>query len=217
MLPVELEAVSAWQTSVAQAWFVVGAGTVALCSALIARHYLARRTAGVAFAALVGAVGIAAIAALWPAQLMTEYRPSWDDPAAEAPGTGWRGADAIQVTVPADSLRVLGGRNRVDQLVGDLHITGLDEDLVVHTAGGRGTLRFSGGSDVVEQRRSYAIGFGAGPVSLADDASRGHFERVLGGRLRERFPASFGGLRLGEARTGVSRAPRPAPRPTTQP
>ncbi len=56
VLPVEVRAsVSGWEAGVVFAWLVVAAGVVALCSALIARHYLARRTAGVAFAALVGA------------------------------------------------------------------------------------------------------------------------------------------------------------------
>jgi hypothetical protein len=209
-LPVEVRAsVSLWQAGVVFAWLVVAAGVLALCSTLIARHYLARRTAGVAFAALVGAVGIAAITALWPIQLMIGYRPSWDG--AEAAGTGWRGADAVRVTVPGEGLRVLRDPNR-DRLVGDLRIEGLGDDVIVHAAGGQGTVRISEGAEVLEQRRSYAIGFGAGPVSVADHASRGHFERVTGVRLVVPFPAESIGLRLVEAKPGVfaSRQGRPA-------
>lgn len=211
-LPVEVRAsVSGWQASVVFAWLVVAAGVVALCSALIARHYLARRTAGVAFAALVGALGIAAIAALWPAQLMTRYQPSWDDPGAEAAGTGWRGADVVRATVPGESLRVLENQYR-DRLVGDVLVEGLDDDVIVHTAGGRGTVQFSGGAEVLEQRRSSAFGIGAGPVSLADDTSRRHFERVTGVRVVDPFPAEWKGLRLVEAKPGVfaSHQGRPA-------
>ncbi len=200
-LPVELGApVSDWQAGVVFAWLVVSAGVVALCSALIARHYLARRTAGVAFAALIGALGIVAIAALWPIQIMIKYRPSWDG--AEAAGTAWRGADAIQVSVPAESLRVLRDRNG-DRLLGTLRIDGLGDDMMVHAAGGPGAVQFSGGSEVLEQRQTYAFGYGTGPVSLADDASRGHFERVTGVRLVNRFGAGWNGLRLVEARPGV--------------
>jgi hypothetical protein len=202
-MPVEVRAsVSGWQAGVVFAWLVVAAGMIALCSTLIARHYLARRTAGVAFAALVGAIGIAAITALWPIQLMIRHRPSWDDPGAEAASTGWRGAGEIAVSVQAESLRLVGERG-LDRLVGDLHIEGLADDLVVHSAGGRGTVQFSDGAEVLEQRLSYAFGVGAGPVRLADGASRGHFERVTGVRLVDRFPAEWNGLRLVEAKPGV--------------
>jgi hypothetical protein len=165
----------------------------------------------VAFAAVVGALGIVAIAALWPIQLTIKYRPSWDDPAVEAARTAWPGADAIHVTVPAESLRVVRDRNG-DRLLGTLHIDGLGDDMMVHTAGGRGAVRFPGGSEVLEQRRTYASGNGAGPVSLAADASRRHFERVTGVHLADPFPAGWTGLRLVEARPGVlaGRQGRPA-------
>jgi hypothetical protein len=158
----------------------------------------------VAFAALVGALGIVAIAALWPIQLMIKYRPSWD----EAAGAAWPAADAVDVTIPAESLRVLRDRTR---LVGDLRVEGLVDDVVVHAAGGRGTVRFSEGSEVLEQRQTYAFGIGAGPVSLADDASRGHFERVTGVRLLNPFPAEWNGLWLVEGKPGVLAARQGAP------
>ncbi len=77
-LTVEFGAAMAWQSRVVHAWQVVGTGVVVLCAVLTARQYLTRRTGSVAFAALVAALGIVAIAALWPIQLMVN-RPSWDE------------------------------------------------------------------------------------------------------------------------------------------
>jgi hypothetical protein len=195
MLPIALSAVSAWESRVVQAWLVVGTGVVVLCAALIARQYLTRRTAGVAFAALVAALGIVAIAALWPIQLTVRYRPSWDDPAVEPASPEWHGAGEISVSVQEGSVRLINPGS-LDRLVGDLRVDGLADDVIVSTAGGRGTLRFLDDGEVVEQRRTYASGFFVGLASLEDATSRRHFERVLGVRLVDPVPAWWNGLHL---------------------
>jgi hypothetical protein len=200
--PGDLGAASAWQANIVQAWLVVGMGVVVLCAVLTARHYLTRRTVAVAFAALVGADGIVAVAALWPIQLMVKYRPAWDESGLTPTSPEWRGAGGVSVSVQQESLRLfrLGG---LDRLVGDLGIDGLDDDVIVRTAGGRGTVRFLVGGQVAEQRRTWAFGFGVGLASLEDAASRRHFERMLGARLVDPFSVSQYGLRLVEAKPGV--------------
>jgi hypothetical protein len=203
MLPVAVGSVSAWQPIVVQAWLVVGSGVVVLCSVLIARQYLTRRTGSIAVAALVAALGITAIAALWPVQLMMSYRPSWDEPGAVAADSGWRGAGVIEARVPAESLRLLSDPDRIDRLVGDLRVEGLDDDVVVDLVNGRGTLRFPNEGEIVEQRRIWASGFNVAPGWLADEASRRHFERVLSARLLDPFPAALKGLRLVAFKPGV--------------
>jgi hypothetical protein len=199
---------SDWQSSIMRAWLVIGIGVVALCAMLIVRQYLTRRTARVAFAALVAALGMITVAALWPMQLMVTYRPTWEDLENATPSGDWRGVDAISVAVPAESLRLLAASNDREWLLGDLRVGGLEEGVILRTAGGRGTLRFQAGGDAVEWRRAYALGYGVGPVSLADEASLSHFERMLGARFMDRIPVSMTGVRLVEIKTAVSAARR---------
>jgi hypothetical protein len=207
MLSIQPGAVSAWQSSIVQAWLVIGTGVVVLCGTLTARQYLTRRTSGVAFAALVAALGIVAMAALWPIQLTVRYLPSWDDPAVEPASPGWHGAGDVSVSVQEGSLRlVLPGA--LDQIVGDLRVEGLADDVVVRTAGGRGTLRFLDDGEVVEQRRTYASGFPLGLADLEDATSRRHFERVLGVRLVDPVPPWWNGLRLVAFKPGTYAAHR---------
>jgi hypothetical protein len=209
MVPVEAGAAAAWLSRIAQAWLVVFAGVVVLSATLIARQYLTRRTSSIAVAALVAAVGMVGIAALGPGRLMVEYRNgAWDAEDTPLSERRWRGDGALSVTLPAESLRLLTAPARIDRLVGDLRIDGLEEGVIVSTEGGRGTLRFAADGTIVEQRRSYASGFGVGPSGMADAASYRNFERVLGARLIDPREARWSGLRLVEFKPGDAAARR---------
>jgi hypothetical protein len=207
IVPLEYREVPGWYWAVARAWLVVGAGVVALSATLIARQYLTRRTARIAFAALVAALGIAVIAALWPIRLMSEYAQAarWEDaPTASAAG-GWSGAAGITVTIPEGNLRLMTWTfpNALYRLIGDFRVDGLEQDVIVAVDEGRGTLRFPKEGDVFEERYVRAVGSYVGLWGMADEASRRNFERVVGARFLGRAPAWGNGLHVIGLEQGV--------------
>ncbi len=105
--------------------------------------------------------------------------------------------------VPEESLRLVRREVLLDRLVGDLRVDGLGDDVIVRTAGGRGTLRFLDGGQAIERQRPWTFGFGFGLASLEDAACRQNFERMLGARLIDPFSSSLNGLRLVEFEPGV--------------
>jgi hypothetical protein len=187
MVPLEFRAVPEWFWTVGRAWLVVGAGVVALSATLIARQYLTRRTASIAFAALVAALGITAIAALWPMRLVFEYAKAegWEEAQTASATSAWTGAAGISVTIPGGTLRTWTQTfpNARSNLVGDLRVDGLEQAVIVAVERGRGTLSFPKEGDAFEGRNVMALGSYVGPVGMVDEASRRNFERVIGARL----------------------------------
>ncbi len=153
------------------------------------------------------ALGIIAIAALWPLRLTSEYALDEDREDAEtAPAAGgWRGTAGISIAVPEESLRLITRTfpGSLVRLMGDLRVDGLEPDVVVDVVKGRGALRFPKEGEVFGERNLWAAHMFVGPLPLADETSRRNVERVVGTRLFGRALPLRNGLYLGSLEQGV--------------
>jgi hypothetical protein len=162
---------------------VLAGASVVLASGLAAQQYLTRRTTRTAIASLAGLVTIVGITAAWPVRAALERLPR--------SVVEWTGGTNVSAAVPAESVRVratlyhrpTGGTDHSYWVTGDVLISGLSEDLLVHVVGGEATLQVPGGEKALSYQNVYAHGFGYHAGDLADRFTQRNFERAIGARL----------------------------------